>query len=58
MDPERCLIEAAGLLKTERWEAAIRLADYFDWRMKGGFEPFVANMKGDRYYRQLVINLG
>ena len=58
MDPEKCLIEAAELVKTGRSECAQKLADYFDWRVHGGFEPYFCGTTGDRFYMQVLIQLG
>lgn len=40
MDPVAALAEAGDLIEDGDWaEALDRLAGYFEWRLKGGFQP-------------------
>lgn len=56
MDPQACLNEVRDLLRVsgDRGEAGQRLADYFRWRLNGGFEP----RGGDLLALELVEKLG
>ena len=64
MDPKACLIEADQHLRQhgERAECAARLVDYFEWRLKGGFEPTMAgpamSVAGDYYAVLTLQSLG
>lgn len=62
MDPEKCLKEAEECLKTDCWDCAYHLADYWKWRSEGGFEPFITyrgkQVKGDTMARSVLISLG
>ncbi len=40
MDPVACLAEAKVFYDDDEFSQALaRLADYFEWRLKGGFQP-------------------
>lgn len=56
MDPLACLNDAERLIGEceSREEAAERLAAYFTWRIKGGFEPPC----GDERYANILLRLG
>ncbi len=56
MDPEQILIDASEHLRHSgcREEAAECLANYFLWRLRGGFEP----THGDQRATELLMQLG
>ena len=61
MDPKQTLIDAAAHLRThgERIECAYLLAEYFTWRIKGGFNPVLSfSVSGDDEYVILLAKLG
>ena len=60
MDPKATLIEANSALRESgnRSECGERLADYFGWRLKGGFQPMVGGVWGDTYAAEVLVSLG
>lgn len=56
MDPQAALVEARQMIshQGEREDAAERLIAYFNWRLKGGFQP----PNGDERFEQLLLDLG
>lgn len=56
MDPIACLNDADRLVREcgEREEAAVCLANYFFWRIRGGFEP----PAGDSRFESILYRLG
>lgn len=60
MDPTACLLDAQTFIdQTGAYEdAAERLRAYFEWRIKGGFEPSdVGGKSGDQFYCHLLTSL-
>lgn len=54
MDPKACLSSVLTHIEQHDYADAIEaLADYYDWRVKGGVEP----PRGDRVARDLATRL-
>ena len=61
MDPKACLIEAEEFVGQSgmRDECAYRLAEYFRWRIEGGFNPdFGHGVDGDSKATIILAKLG
>lgn len=55
MDPCACLIDAGWAILQHKQEiASTHLDDYVKWRGKGGYEPDMAGMDGDKYHWKLI----
>lgn len=54
MDPEQTLKDAQMLLDSDNEMCAEFLGEYFDWRLKGGFEP----EGGDNKAFDILLKLG
>lgn len=49
MDPKACLKLALTCLRDNDRDGLIdAIGDYHEWRLRGGFEPTVDGIKGDR----------
>lgn len=46
MDPEACVARLDGAITDQEWPEAVQALDaYYQWRLKGGFEPEVRGIR-------------
>jgi hypothetical protein len=58
MDPEACLLRLTIAIDTGNFaEAVAALNDYYQWRVKGGFEPKVREVRGDVFADNMANKL-